>query len=151
MRGALNTKDEDSSENRIIPADAGSTILVEYSLALRRDHPRRCGEHGTRYSAVSGSTGSSPQMRGAPAEQDPAGYHRGIIPADAGSTKGEDPQAATDGDHPRRCGEHSAQGMVFAVGLGSSPQMRGAPPSSSSYTPTASGRIIPADAGSTAG
>ena len=49
-----------------------------------------------------------------------------IIPEDAGSTWGTWFLASCNGDHPRGCGEHIASAFWANVGVGSSPQMRGA-------------------------
>ena len=86
MRGALRRHAHQSPVERIIPADAGSTIVDitdEYGLA---DHPRGCGEHVLPVMGLFASAGSSPRMRGA---HIPLGGLHGcerIIPADAGST-----------------------------------------------------------------
>ena len=86
-------------------------------------------------------------MRGAQ-NQVPGGQdHRGIIPADAGSTSWRFCFLLPSGDHPRRCGEHSVQCCRFCLFRGSSPQMRGARPLAGPGVPPHG--IIPADAGST--
>ena len=86
-------------------------------------------------------------MRGALACAARGFIHRGIIPADAGSTVLETSVPATYSDHPRGCGEH-VTAIVDSMGvLGSSPRMRGA--LSSGLLKTRLSRIIPADAGST--
>ena len=72
----------------------------------------------------------------------------GIIPADAGSTILHYFSLPINKDHPRGCGEHRAWRFPTFDTLGSSPRMRGA------HIPCGVaeswGRIIPADAGSTA-
>ena len=45
MRGALSSSGMFSWTSRIIPADAGSTVVVRYVLLDFEDHPRGCGEH----------------------------------------------------------------------------------------------------------
>ena len=45
MRGAHPTRSQVLRRGRIIPADAGSTILARSSLKQPEDHPRGCGEH----------------------------------------------------------------------------------------------------------
>ena len=86
MRGAQFFNEPRKYLDRIIPADAGSTIIEIFYSRLRGDHPRGCGEHVQRLLCQPGQLGSSPRMRGA---HDPvvlaAGLF-GIIPADAGST-----------------------------------------------------------------
>ena len=71
---------------RIIPADAGSTDTDITVRIYNEDHPRGCGEHGVGVQDRDRHRGSSPRMRGARLHQGPEHLHRGIIPADAGST-----------------------------------------------------------------
>ena len=88
VRGALHPSSFFMSRTGIIPACAGSTSLVAWSVFLSRDHPRMCGEHKLHSSIVSEYTGSSPHVRGA---QPPCLRYKssvGIIPACAGSTNG---------------------------------------------------------------
>ena len=92
--------------------------------------------------------GSSPRMRGAHIEEVGFSLRAGIIPADAGSTSVTPSVMLGALDHPRGCGEHRLSECDFCLRWGSSPRMRGAlDPSSQQHQP---GRIIPADAGSTA-
>ena len=116
--------------------------------------------------------GSSPRMRGAhsadcwhawpygiiPADAGstgdvaivlPAFIDAGIIPADAGSTARKIVVCVPVADHPRGCGEHNAVTYKQNSAQGSSPRMRGA--HLEQLHLAASGRIIPADAGSTGG
>ena len=72
----------------------------------------------------------------------------GIIPADAGSTAWLPVCCCASEDHPRGCGEHNDTFSFREFLRGSSPRMRGAP--AMKITSTIQGRIIPADAGSTA-
>ena len=111
------------------------------------DHPRGCGEHSPNGIEVNGTKGSSPRMRGAPVHAIELALSRGIIPADAGSTIVGVVGAFPAEDHPRGCGEHSADGNDSPVQSGSSPRMRGA--RKHPYFARQIGRIIPADAGST--
>ena len=95
-------------DNRIIPADAGSTRRPSFARTIPRDHPRGCGEHGLFFQPPSCSHGSSPRMRGALWMKVPYDSSLRIIPADAGSTFFE---------------------YVYQpIGVGSSPRMRGALP-----------------------
>ena len=93
------------------------------------------------------SRGSSPQMRGARAEVQICYEPRGIIPADAGSTRQSEFVEGTAWDHPRRCGEHIIWFRRTERQKGSSPQMRGA--LYFLFIALYLLRIIPADAGST--
>ena len=70
------------------------------------DHPRGCGEHSDETSAQVMSTGSSPRMRGAPADGIRLDFASRIIPADAGSTISSEHGRLPGRDHPRGCGEH---------------------------------------------
>ena len=72
--------------------------------------------------------GSSPRMRGARYEFVKPADHAGIIPADAGSTSMPVSMAQWEQDHPRGCGEHGETQVSGVITLGSSPRMRGAPP-----------------------
>ena len=76
-----------AEEYGIIPAYAGSTRHGQRYSSQGWDHPRVCGEHRSDWTATSTRAGSSPRMRGAPAEQ--------VKQLDA------------RGDHPRVCGEHA--------------------------------------------
>ena len=86
MRGAHIQGQFDSPSSGIIPADAGSTMGLCKVAFLMMDHPRGCGEHPVVPDPHSQMRGSSPRMRGAPRLCHIADTHRGIIPADAGST-----------------------------------------------------------------
>ena len=70
-----------------------------------------------------------------------------ITPAHAGKTRDTDGLTAENRDHPRACGENSAEGFEQKLPLGSPPRMRG------KHTPelknTPNGRITPAHAGKT--
>ena len=87
MRGAPGSTLGGILLKRIIPADAGST---DDSFASIRyddgDHPRGCGEHDSVDNTYFYAQGSSPRMRGAPAEATTQAHIGRIIPADAGST-----------------------------------------------------------------
>ena len=93
----------------IIPACAGSTLMLFSSIALTRDHPRMCGEHPLLLTLLGGTAGSSPHVRGAPAACLWPIRRVGIIPACAGSTRLADERRAGAGDHPRMCGEHTSK------------------------------------------
>ena len=86
MRGARGSGSWCGCTGRIIPADAGSTIILAPTVGGERDHPRGCGEHLKTRTADMCERGSSPRMRGALAVLDLFASRAGIIPADAGST-----------------------------------------------------------------
>ena len=86
MRGALSEAFCGVLGIGIIPAGAGSTGELNPLNRFVRDHPRRCGEHGSSESARTRLTGSSPQVRGAHVDLPGVVGRVGIIPAGAGST-----------------------------------------------------------------
>ncbi len=147
MRGALHAARHDEACRGIIPADAGSTPGPDGSAARSRDHPRGCGEHGSPWLTNTAQPGSSPRMRGAPADRPVRPPIPGIIPADAGSTRSWPAPRVRSRDHPRGCGEHLFLTRNNSTDKGSSPRMRGARRGRQEQA----GRvgIIPADAGST--
>ena len=127
MRGAPHDHASGVVQNRIIPADAGSTRDKWLMVSASRDHPRGCGEHCRDWMGLK--------------------MLQRIIPADAGSTSRRVRQSFDIRDHPRGCGEHLLTWLVSLRRSGSSPRMRGAP--SDDRRRLCEGRIIPADAGST--
>ena len=147
MRGALNVHPVLISQPRIIPADAGSTWPRRAPCRTGADHPRGCGEHHVQRSHQHRFQGSSPRMRGAPADRTVRDGPDRIIPADAGSTPEAAGSPTTAWDHPRGCGEHTAVSVPVRLRTGSSPRMRGALLAPCRHADA--GGIIPADAGST--
>ena len=147
MRGALSLTIAWAQRLRIIPADAGSTLLTGFIVVNMGDHPRGCGEHGLINGRIMSQQGSSPRMRGAQIPPVGLAVAQGIIPADAGSTLLVSPMISLSRDHPRGCGEHVPAVPELGPGWGSSPRMRGARrlPCHRHTDPG----IIPADAGST--
>ena len=127
MRGTLVTWADRDGPVRVIPADAGNTIIIALPAYAIGDHPRGCGEHGQALSTVQSRPGSSPRMRGtrgADAALAPVG---GIIPADAGNTRAIVLRRRMVQDHPRGCGEHFFSCWFAPAKGGSSPRMRGTP------------------------
>ena len=147
MRGALRPARQGGEIRGIIPADAGSTYVVNQSQDNTKDHPRGCGEHSVLDLPCVHDAGSSPRMRGALMETRHSVIEGRIIPADAGSTGRKEAGDRTMLDHPRGCGEHYGQLSQCWCLMGSSPRMRGA--RSPSLLIHLARRIIPADAGST--
>ena len=126
MRGALHVLPVIVEQDRIIPADAGSTRFNGEEIDSIGDHPRGCGEHNFVAHNQLYMVGSSPRMRGAQAVTRLGSMILRIIPADAGSTHPEILVAYRPGDHPRGCGEHVIVDDVAQTLDGSSPRMRGA-------------------------
>jgi len=148
-RGALGAICSADSPRGIIPACAGSTLVVVFTPGAGRDHPRVRGEHLFPAAPVPPAEGSSPRARGAPPTHRLSGVGVGIIPACAGSTSPGPRGDVRRGDHPRVRGEHLFFEFTRLLAEGSSPRARGAP---GAYPSRRSSRgIIPACAGSTAG
>ena len=111
------------------------------------DHPRLRGEHFSRTSTSTGTWGSSPLARGAPASEPRGEQPARIIPACAGSTLGLVAPSECCQDHPRLRGEHSKDNRWLLTTWGSSPLARGARGGVELFGHIAG--IIPACAGST--
>ena len=147
MRGAQRRHSESFPSARIIPANAGSTLLSGGGQRVHADHPRECGEHNVGDGHNARFRGSSPRMRGARDASHERDRPDGIIPANAGSTARSFGQTWPHKDHPRECGEHTAPDRFCHCCKGSSPRMRGAP--DPLHQSPGIPRIIPANAGST--
>ena len=86
-RGARTPVTATSTWPRIIPAYAGSTAIVDFSITATGDHPRIRGEHAAPPGTILQTRGSSPHTRGARDDIVVRLVHVGIIPAYAGSTR----------------------------------------------------------------
>ena len=106
VRGALLQRQWLDIRAGIIPACAGSTHMDNDLNNMGRDHPRMCGEHGTKCWRRRTAQGSSPHVRGARALLTFVAISTGIIPACAGSTSSISSLTCGSRDHPRMCGEH---------------------------------------------
>ena len=148
-RGARVHQTTMTTKRGIIPAYAGSTMVVVSSTGRRRDHPRIRGEHPTDIDGRSQQSGSSPHTRGAPAEDVDALQLARIIPAYAGSTATFRTVLYAQRDHPRIRGEHAPGSCATSPTWGSSPHTRGAR-GDDLFADELHG-IIPAYAGSTPG
>ena len=132
---------------RIIPAYAGSTVVLNQITQVGGDHPRIRGEHPVCTTPTCAKPGSSPHTRGALGACSASILVRRIIPAYAGSTSSPLCMKCASPDHPRIRGEHSLLSHKFNPQIGSSPHTRGAQPPGASGGVDAG--IIPAYAGST--
>ena len=133
---------------RLIPACAGKTTFRWLGRGSRRAHPRVCGENSWTMPRDDSGRGSSPRVRGKPAQMRQQVPENRLIPACAGKTQGPAEKRGQYPAHPRVCGENANIVASFRVGSGSSPRVRGkqTPPFFLvSYT-----RLIPACAGKTA-
>ena len=143
--------DVDSVEHggRIIPARAGFTRRPPSSAGSSRDHPRSRGVYEAAISLSESARGSSPLARGLLRLGAPRGGGGGIIPARAGFTAPPPSPTLRGPDHPRSRGVYRRPDRSDDPAGGSSPLargLRGAGPCG-----PATGRIIPARAGFTAG
>ena len=86
MRGAPGFLGNEMPSLGIIPAYAGSTPWDAPARCAASDHPRVCGQHGSRGNGPGASGGSSPRMRGALIDNVGKILDLRIIPAYAGST-----------------------------------------------------------------
>ena len=127
MRGKLVSSGQVSQAQRITPAGAGKTGLVDEDGRKTPDHPRRCGENGISVPSVKTITGSPPQVRGKQSDPQAIVQHLGITPAGAGKTDTKSISSSTAEDHPRRCGENANDSNEIGNGKGSPPQVRGKP------------------------
>ena len=134
---------------RIIPACAGNVSFPEWTSPGRTDHPRVCGERIRVYHWVVGCVGSSPRVRGTRGRPLPKRTDERIIPACAGNAPLVGCTERPGPDHPRVCGERGRELASGSKGGGSSPRVRGTPPSP--LNPATLTRIIPACAGNAYG
>ena len=147
VRGQLPVVQLQSVGRRIIPARAGPTHCLSCDGSDSTDHPRSCGANVTPITRYKQPRGSSPLVRGQPADVAPSAGQIRIIPARAGPTSKRRPAPATNSDHPRSCGANLVFCFRLVFCLGSSPLVRGQPRDSSGFAD--GGRIIPARAGPT--
>ena len=130
---------------RFIPAHAGNSCCVRYSVRQHAVHPRACGEQASALVWRLAHIGSSPRMRGTAGCGSQTQAAPRFIPAHAGNR-----QAGIAGTdmltvHPRACGEQFVQQVAQLANVGSSPRMRGT--AGLSRHTTHSRRFIPAHAG----
>ena len=92
----------------IIPAGAGRSGVCHDKKGRRGDHPRGCGEKPDVEMATDLVEGSSPRVRGEAIMTLPFIAAAGIIPAGAGRRRGLPRRRPRQRDHPRGCGEKSA-------------------------------------------
>ena len=85
-RGAHDGNRVSRHDGGLIPAYAGSTVVVRRATCVSAAHPRLRGEHVMRCFTVPHAPGSSPLTRGALGIITGWGGGLGLIPAYAGST-----------------------------------------------------------------
>ena len=146
-RGAQGGDDVAHRNAGIIPACAGSTLLVSATPCRARDHPKPARLSSRSDGDPVSRPGSSPHARGARDLVAGRADRVRIIPACAGSTATCTSSTWPGRDHPRMRGEHVYVPSPPRPQVGSSPHARGALVLAC-YKIKAIG-IIPACAGST--
>ena len=149
VRGQLQERISKLAHMRIIPARAGPTAGAHQQAGAHADHPRSCGANQAIMLRSVRVIGSSPLVRGQPAERDTAERDDRIIPARAGPTMPESEANARRADHPRSCGANRTRHRTITRRCGSSPLVRGQLRLKDSFFRCL--RIIPARAGPTIG
>ena len=91
----------------ITPACAGKSFCFRSSSVRTWDHPRMCGEKGSRYREQIYSLGSPPHVRGKVSAFALHLSGHGITPACAGKRAVATVNKFIAWDHPRMCGEKS--------------------------------------------
>ena len=134
---------------RFIPACAGNAAFYRNYSPLRPVHPRVCGERFWRFGRWRHHLGSSPRVRGTPAERERDLIALRFIPACAGNACRSGTQTAPRSVHPRVCGERFADLVCRQHHLGSSPRVRGT--LQQRHAHHAQGRFIPECAGNAQG
>ena len=109
----------------ITPACAGKSVKPVLLERLIEDHPRVCGEKGTRCRIAAARPGSPPRVRGKASRFPPFAWRLGITPACAGKSRPGGLRGGLGGDHPRVCGEKSPWRAARRPGWGSPPRVRG--------------------------
>ncbi len=92
----------------LIPARAGSTPSGRPAWKVTAAHPRSRGEHAPTSPSRAATEGSSPLARGAPPQGHRPGRPVRLIPARAGSTRGQPGRGRGGRAHPRSRREHRA-------------------------------------------
>ena len=106
MRGKPDGVFVEQISPRNIPAYAGKTVAHFFATQVGAEHPRVCGENLPNIGQAFLNTGTSPRMRGKPAQTWGPGCSGRNIPAYAGKTMYDLWAQKTDSEHPRVCGEN---------------------------------------------
>ena len=125
MRGKGNLSGPFYSRSGITPACAGKRVRQHRRAGGKRDHPRVCGEKGSRYREIIRSMGSPPRVRGKDAVLFYMADPVGITPACAGKRRYRYLFDFYTRDHPRVCGEKLLQLPKLRTLRGSPPRVRG--------------------------
>jgi len=147
VRGTLQGRLSQPQKKRFIPARAGNTRSATYCLRFWTVHPRACGEHPVGYTGFGNNSGSSPRVRGTRRHWRRKQRRKRFIPARAGNTRSRGAARVNLAVHPRACGEHHDDSILYTSANGSSPRVRGTPIRTGSVFVRS--RFIPARAGNT--
>ena len=128
MRGTLVVGVGMRTPSGLIPTYAGNTHRYRAGAARCGAHPHVCGEHLGDTSGENVVEGSSPRMRGTHRSSHRRRSYRGLIPTYAGNTNTLSMPGWRLRAHPHVCGEHFLSHSPGSSKLGSSPRMRGTPP-----------------------
>ena len=125
MRGKVFSQHRKYNSNRITPAYAGKSAVVELLLITRQDHPRLCGEKPFSQDIFPPVPGSPPPMRGKVTVNPDGSVTHGITPAYAGKSYRQSGRQRDTRDHPRLCGEKRIHLSHFRVMYGITPAYAG--------------------------
>ena len=125
MRGKISRVRDDLARVGITPAYAGKSRAKKAVAAVRRDHPRVCGEKPSQKGCGSCPAGSPPHMRGKAHILYCSLVCSRITPAYAGKRFRKSICGKSARDHPRICGEKSFSVPCAKISRGSPPHMRG--------------------------
>ena len=109
----------------ITPAYAGKSRARKAAAAVRRDHPRVCGEKVVRIVPCIQRLGSPPRMRGKGVVNVLVSEPFRITPACAGKSPQRAHCSPVPWDHPCVCGEKIEMPYELLLKEGSPPRMRG--------------------------
>ena len=110
---------------RITPAHAGKREEELWRWTRCWDHPRACGEKGSKETEAAFAQGSPPRLRGKASDWNACVTAHRITPALAGKSTLIIAHWMQRGDRPRACGEKSSGPCICSPFRGSPPRMRG--------------------------
>ena len=126
-RGLLDMMVINELNERIIPARAGFTPVLQDTRIQLPDHPRSRGVYTRQPRSSRRPEGSSPLARGLPHQPARRPRQPRIIPARAGFTIPDPVTLIESPDHPRSRGVYLIFGNTVSATKGSSPLARGLP------------------------
>jgi len=113
MRGTPRVGCRQAETHRLIPAHAGNAAVLRAKDRMSPAHPRACGERNVASATCSGSSGSSPRMRGTRPIAERAMTNGRLIPAHAGNATPVQPgHTVYAGSSPRMRGTRHRAGRA---------------------------------------